>query len=700
MKNTVKTLSIIFLSLISFLVNGQEESFDDFKTTLSEGKPPPIFTTAFEDKVKARIETATEVDEDKREHFSNSTTYSLNNLLTSGFVLYGDPMTRFVNKVADKLLENKPALKKELQFYVIKANITNALCTEPGVIFITTGLLSQIENEAQLAYVLSHEIVHYLEKHIQHSFNNSNKNELNTTDYEDMVMLSKDHEFEADANALELYHSAGYSDREINTVFDVLMYSYLSFDEITIDSSFFNNEDLFIPKSLYPEEANPILAFEDYDDSKSSHPNIRKRRDTIAEEIEKYDNWGDKTNYIEREEFIKVRDIARFESVRENILTSDYLKALYEIYILEKEFPNNEFLQTFKALAWANINQESISGNKRQITRGHSRIEGQLSLLYGLIKELSIKEIALLTIRQIEDIHQQFPESKRILDLKKESIRNLAHVRGFELNELENRSYYVAQQLFIEQQNDTIPKEEKEEVIPENESKYDRIKRIRGKQREEQTEENLNDENFWKFVLYDLAENADFIKTYEDEEEWIKEEREKEYEEEEEYTIEGDVILMAPNLSAEISGEFDVETTLLFYEYFQSGLNRYAPENRVITRDISEVENFTTEKYNQTCILTSYIVQAYNLEERNFSILMVDYEEMKNIVNEFNTPHLLLITGEYYFNKFSDKAVNGHATYINLKTGSHWSTRDYHAKYKLKKTVIEGFAHLVFSKIR
>src|SRR5690554_7853402 len=95
------------------------------------------------------------------------TTYSLNNILKTGYVLYGDPMTLYIQKIAANLLKNEPSLKDELQFYVIKNNITNALCTDPGVIFITTGLIAQVENEAQLAYIIAHEIVHYQEKHIR-----------------------------------------------------------------------------------------------------------------------------------------------------------------------------------------------------------------------------------------------------------------------------------------------------------------------------------------------------------------------------------------------------------------------------------------------------------------------------------------------------------------------------------------------------
>jgi len=72
----------------------------------------------------------------------------------SGRVLFGDPVSEYVNTVADKLLENEPELRSKLRFYCLKSNVTNAFATNQGMIFVTLGLIAQLENEAQLAQVL------------------------------------------------------------------------------------------------------------------------------------------------------------------------------------------------------------------------------------------------------------------------------------------------------------------------------------------------------------------------------------------------------------------------------------------------------------------------------------------------------------------------------------------------------------------
>lgn len=76
--------------------------------------------------------------------------YAINDLLHSGLVVYGDEVSVYVGKVADKLLEKDKPLREKLRFYAIKSNETNAFSTYQGIVFVTTGLISQLSTEAQL----------------------------------------------------------------------------------------------------------------------------------------------------------------------------------------------------------------------------------------------------------------------------------------------------------------------------------------------------------------------------------------------------------------------------------------------------------------------------------------------------------------------------------------------------------------------
>ncbi len=102
--------------------------------------------------------------------------YGIDKILQSGLVIYGDDISNYVTKVANKLLKKEPKLRKELRFYTIKSNVTNAFSTDQGIIVVTSGLISQITSEAHLAYILAHEIAHYTEKHVVEGFEYRTRN--------------------------------------------------------------------------------------------------------------------------------------------------------------------------------------------------------------------------------------------------------------------------------------------------------------------------------------------------------------------------------------------------------------------------------------------------------------------------------------------------------------------------------------------
>ena len=700
---TYKKFKILYTLVLftPYILFSQDTNLNKFKTTISVGKPPLIFTTPFEDKVTESVKDAKKVNKENREDFAKHSNYALNNLLKSGIVLFGDPMTKYVEKVAANLLKNEPGLRRKLSFYVLKTNTTNALCTDPGVIFITTGLISQIENEAQLAYIIAHEIVHYQEKHLQRSFTKSKESELNSNNpYEDLILLSKDHEFEADKNALKLYNEAGYSDKEVNTVFDVLMYSYLTFDEIEIDTSFFGNPEIYIPLSLFPEKANPIMAFEDYDDSKSTHPNIRKRKEAIAEEIKKYSNWKSNESFIGKEEFKRVQTIARFESVRENLLVANYIRSLYEIYILEKEFPSNEYLQTSKAIAWASINQISLSGRKRSLTSKMNEKEGGISILYGLLNNLNQVELSLLCMRQVEDVYIKFPSSKRISELRIQTIGSMTRLRNLKIENLEKVSYPSAQRF----NNRSSDENTTNNTDIKNNTKYDRIRRIRKQQYSSHGATiELSDENFSLFLLYDLANDKKFHEIYQTEKEKYNQRRysrsnSNDTNKDNKHFQESDILLVTPQIVSEIKGKFDLEATFLFRLYLNKGIEKHAPKDRLKKIELYLSEEFTTEKYNEVALINAFLIQLSNLENLEIKNYCIDYEQINNLISQYNDPCILLISGSYYYDKFTSKAVTGNARYIHIASGKIFTSREYDSRYKLGRLSVEGLTHMVFSR--
>ncbi|WP_298139673.1 M48 family metallopeptidase [Flavobacterium sp.] len=88
----------------------------------------------------------------------------------------------YVNLVGNRIIPQyaqeesfKEANNIIYRFYVIENSIPNAFAYPNGMVFIHTGLLKIIENEAQLALVLGHEIAHVLYEHSVDRYKKSKK---------------------------------------------------------------------------------------------------------------------------------------------------------------------------------------------------------------------------------------------------------------------------------------------------------------------------------------------------------------------------------------------------------------------------------------------------------------------------------------------------------------------------------------------
>lgn len=77
-----------------------------------------------------------------------------------------EKLQKYVNLVGTTLSRNCSRPELDFHFVIIESSEINAYSTPGGYIFVTTAILSKMENEAELAGVLGHEIAHVTERHI------------------------------------------------------------------------------------------------------------------------------------------------------------------------------------------------------------------------------------------------------------------------------------------------------------------------------------------------------------------------------------------------------------------------------------------------------------------------------------------------------------------------------------------------------
>src|SRR5258705_1846430 len=75
--------------------------------------------------------------------------------------IYGDAtMQRYIDEIGQATAGSAGSQDLAWQFKVLDSQLINAFALPGGKIYITRGLLGRLENEAQLAAILGHEIAH------------------------------------------------------------------------------------------------------------------------------------------------------------------------------------------------------------------------------------------------------------------------------------------------------------------------------------------------------------------------------------------------------------------------------------------------------------------------------------------------------------------------------------------------------------
>lgn len=82
-------------------------------------------------------------------------------------MLIEDPsLTRYVERVAGRIAPQRPPGAPPLRTFVVKDPDVNAFTTGAGYVFVTAGLIGALENEAQFAFVVAHEVAHVDRGHV------------------------------------------------------------------------------------------------------------------------------------------------------------------------------------------------------------------------------------------------------------------------------------------------------------------------------------------------------------------------------------------------------------------------------------------------------------------------------------------------------------------------------------------------------
>jgi len=722
--------------------------FDNYIPLQSKGYVPDDFSIATSEKIReAQGELRDGLTAKQQEVFVEQVNYTIDGLLKSGLVTYGDEVTDYIQRIGDRLTESDSRLKGRLRFYTLNSNEANAFSTDQGMVFVTTGLIAQMTNEAQLAFVLAHEIIHYQEEHVLDLYDYVTDNKSLT--YGEKVRFfskySRDNEFEADKMGVKLFHAAGYASSEITKTFDVLIYSYLPFEEIPFHKEYFNTEHLFVPEQLFKTRKNEITAKQRYNDQYTSHPNVAKRIEALEKEIASYSDWGTVLNFPEQS-FDEVRTICRYESILNDVYDNNSIEALYSIFLLEREHANSRFLNLCKSQIWLEIIKEEK--RNRNFYNPYATLnysyngqfyEGEISLLNTFVKQLPNEGQVALGLRVIHDVYFQDTTDFLLGKMWQKAIEVAAANTEFELEHFSSNNFQQA----IVQLEEAKKAQETGDSLGTSVQRWDKYETIKNQRSGLTFDAGIDSTKFYLYGIADLIKDSTFqaqfnryhlkVKEKEQEEEdyFIMTDAEQQEvndeEMEEELHIGLETVLLVNPYVTEIRGYNDVkfEKSDKLEETLLASVETIGKDLGVTIKrlDRTELQTMTTQQYNDLALIMRSLEKG--VQTTNPDVFIIDLERLDSLKLIYGSSKVMLLTLDHKYDDhinivngiaftilfpigmiyFPVALLNAHTTEINvyimdLETGEMVVDKSYYSKDQASRKMLESRFYALFNQLK
>lgn len=334
--------------------------------------------------------------------------FLLRRLLWGGQVeLVDDSLAGMARQVADRLLQHDSITRCAIRIYTLHSSDVNAWTFDRGVILITTGLYARLENEAQLAFILAHEISHYKSKHALNTFALQTCDDLQRCSAPERLnrinSYSRENEMDADRDGIALMRAAGYDLSTVTSVFDLLQYSYLPVHEVKFRKNYFEDESLVLPSQYFLGIVNEIVRRDVVNDTTGTHPTIRKRRvvadflrDSVPPAMPRFITSTES-------EFLRFRKQANVALGNELLREARYRDALYHAYTMQALWadlnPQAE-LQVAQSLYGIALLRATLRKDDDEISNftRYAGVQGELQQVYYLFSKLGAMESAVLAL--------------------------------------------------------------------------------------------------------------------------------------------------------------------------------------------------------------------------------------------------------------------------------------------------------------
>jgi beta-barrel assembly-enhancing protease len=425
---------ILILALLSHYARAQ--NFDQYRTLIPASPIPKDFTEKSFLKVETEVKNTSPkrfASRRDRNDFYLESTFTVDEFLSGGSVLFNDPVSIYLDKVLRQVLASRPDLQGKVRIYAVKSSAVNAFTTNNGIIFVNLGLLARLTSEAQLAFVLAHELVHFEKQHVLDAYIAGMDIDRGSGTYKNISVedrsfakssYSKELETEADAIGADLFLRTPYSADSVDKVFEILKMADLPVIANGFRKDLFEGGKYVLPDSLVKKTVEPYVVEDDYDDIRSSHPNVKKRKTLVQQKFRS--RKGGKEFVVSEEAFRNIKKLSQFDVCRTYLLEHQYLRALNLATMLLKEDPKSDYLNHTIAKALYGIAKEKLF-NSFEIH--HDEWKDQSSRIAYFFRKLGTFETSVLALRMLGKALEQDQNNPELTLMVRDLSFSLGHFK-------------------------------------------------------------------------------------------------------------------------------------------------------------------------------------------------------------------------------------------------------------------------------
>lgn len=291
--------------------------------------------------------------------------------------IYTDPVAQqYLDALAEEIVKTNPVLKDHpFRCYFSRSGAPNASYIGEGIILVNMGLFYRLHDENEVAFVMAHEIAHFLLKHSENAINryvttlNSDEVQeqlraIKKSEYRKREQLEKlvkgltfnnrrhgrDHEGQADSMAVELLHNTRFA--VSGALSTLALLDNIDRDTLNTASCLqrtFNAPGYpFQPKWIAKEEGllgghAQLKEDKELEDSLKTHPDCKLRIKTLEPMVKRYQP-GTATGAAPSAAFEQLKKSFPYEIIAFAFTVDNYTRSLYYTLELMQQKPGDPFL--------------------------------------------------------------------------------------------------------------------------------------------------------------------------------------------------------------------------------------------------------------------------------------------------------------------------------------------------------------------